>query len=120
MFAPDVKDELINTVVPRMQDESFKAYLDMMLLSLPSTKPTSVPLLMIGGKDDFLISTSSIKKNANQLGAAFELMNGGHNINLEEGWEKIAEKIEFFFGAEKGERWGVRWADDFYLYTALR
>lgn len=104
MFAPAVDDALIDEVVPRMQDESFRAYLDMMLLNLPSTKPVKVSLLMIGGTADYLIRPASLQKNAEQLGASLLMMNGGHNINMEEGWQQMAEKIEEFFGAEKGER----------------
>lgn len=97
MFAPSVSDALIDEVVPRMQNESFRAYLDMMLLNLPSTKPVNSSLLMIGGTDDYLIRPASLQKNAQQLGAAFLMMNGGHNINMEEGWERVADKIEEFF-----------------------
>jgi hypothetical protein len=27
------------------------------------------------------------------------MMKGGHNINLEEGWEDVAKKIQSFFNA---------------------
>jgi pimeloyl-ACP methyl ester carboxylesterase len=107
MFSPTVKDELIDAVVPRMQDESFRAYLDMMFLNLPSAKPAGIPLLMIGGEDDYLVRPSSLKKCSAKLNAKLIMMKGGHNINLEEGWEIVAEKIEEFFKtptAEKGER----------------
>lgn len=99
MFAPAVSDVLIDEVVPKMQDESFRAYVDMMLLNLPKRKVSSVPLLMIGGEDDFLIRKQALAKNAQQLGAALVMMKGGHNINLEEGWESVAEKIQTFFNA---------------------
>ncbi len=101
MFAPTVTDELIDEVVPRMQDESFRAYIDMMLLNLPSTKPTNVPLLMIGGADDFLVRPNSLKKAAAKLKVELAIMPGGHNINMEEGWERVAERIEKFFNTEK-------------------
>lgn len=97
MFAPSVSDALIDEVVPRMQDESFRAYLDMMLLHLPKRKASSIPLLMIGGEEDFLIHKQSLKKNAQQLGAELVMMKGGHNINIEDGWEMVAENIEGFF-----------------------
>ncbi|MBX9784196.1 MAG: alpha/beta hydrolase [Chitinophagaceae bacterium] len=101
MFAPEVKDELIDAVVPRMQDESFRAYLDMMLLNLPKAKQPGIPLLIIGGEDDYLINKKALVKNTKQLGAELVMMRGGHNINLEEGWENVAERVEFFFSAEK-------------------
>jgi pimeloyl-ACP methyl ester carboxylesterase len=103
MFAPAVPGELIDAIVARMQDESFRAYIDMMLLNRPGTQPT-IPVLMIGGTEDFLIREASLRKNALLLGATLLMMNGGHNINLEQGWEQVAEIIQEFFGAEKGER----------------
>jgi pimeloyl-ACP methyl ester carboxylesterase len=115
MFAPAVSDALIDEVVPRMQDESFRAYLDMMFLNLPKVKPPgfvqpltnnnpsgktpevySVPLLIIGGEEDYLINKNALVKNAKQLRAELVMMKGGHNINLEEGWENVAERIEEF------------------------
>jgi pimeloyl-ACP methyl ester carboxylesterase len=118
MFAPTVSNTLIDEVVPRMQDESFRAYLDMMLLNLPKVKPPGfsndltnsnaaaktpevypVPLLIIGGEEDYLISKKSLLKNAQQLHAKLVMMKGGHTINLEEGWKEVAKKIQEFFGA---------------------
>jgi len=96
MFAPTVCDALIDDIVPKMQDESFRAYLDMMLLNLPERKPSPIPLLMIGGEEDFLIRKQSLQRNAQQLGAELVMMKGGHNMNLEEGWEVVALRIEDF------------------------
>lgn len=96
MFANHFPDDELQPIVARMQDESFRAYLDMMLLNFPSTKSTGVPLLMIGGENDFLVRPSSLKKNAKQLDAELVLMKGAHNINMEKGWERVAERISVF------------------------
>lgn len=103
MFAEHFPDAELQPIVARMQDESFRSYLDMMLLNLPAAKSTGVPLLIIGGENDFLVRPSSLKKNAQQLNAEFVLMKGAHNINMEEGWEKVAERIEEFFQPASGE-----------------
>jgi len=100
MFANHLPDTELRPVVARMQDESFRAYLDMMLLNLPATKPTGIPLLMIGGTDDFLVHPSALKKNARQLNAELVLIKGAHCINMEEGWERVAERIDLFFKME--------------------
>ena len=97
MFAASFPDDELLPIVTRMQDESFRAYLDMMFLNLPSTKPTGVPLLMIGGEDDFLVRPSALKKNAHQLNAEMVLMKGAHCMNMEEDWEQVAERINEFF-----------------------
>jgi pimeloyl-ACP methyl ester carboxylesterase len=113
MFANTFPDDELQPIVARMQDESFRAYLDMMFLNLPKTKPPGfnkritdsellaktpeVSILIIGGEDDFLVRPSALKKNAQQLNAEFMLMKGAHCINMEEGWERVAERIEVFF-----------------------
>ncbi len=104
MFAGSFPDAELQPIVARMQDESFRAYLDMMFLNLPATKPGAVPLLFIGGEDDFLVRPSTLQKNAQQLNAEWVLMKGAHNINMERGWEKVAEKIEEFFKQPTAEK----------------
>jgi len=99
MFSPGFSKEKLKTIVPRMQDESFRAYLDMLLLNLPYTNYIYTPLIVIGGKDDFMIPPSAIKKTAAKLHAEAYILNGGHNINMEDGWEKVAEQIEVFFNS---------------------
>lgn len=99
MFSPGFSKEKLKTIVPRMQDESFRANLDMLLLNLPYTNYIYTPLIVIGGKDDFMIPPSAIKKTAAKLHAEAYILNGGHNINMEDGWEKVAEQIEVFFNS---------------------
>jgi pimeloyl-ACP methyl ester carboxylesterase len=71
----------------------------MMFLNLPDIKSSAVPLLIIGGEEDFLIRKQALQKNAQQLGAVLVMMKGGHNINLENGWELVAQRIHIFFNA---------------------
>lgn len=104
MFAPTVSVELVDAVVPRMQDESFRSYLDMMLFNLPSTKKVSIPVLVIGGADDFLIRPNALQKAVARLEVELIMMPGGHNINLEVDWERVAEKIELFFNDPTAEK----------------
>jgi pimeloyl-ACP methyl ester carboxylesterase len=99
MFSPGFSKEKLKTIVSRMQDESFRAYLDMMFLNLPYTNYIYTPLIVIGGKDDFMISPSAIKKTAAKLHAEAFILKGGHNMNMEDGWEKVAEQIEVFFNS---------------------
>jgi pimeloyl-ACP methyl ester carboxylesterase len=117
MFANNFPDAELQPIVARMQDESFRAYMDMMLLNLPKAKPPGfskritdgealtktleVSVLMIGGEDDFLVRPLALKKNAQLLNAELIIMKGAHCMNMEAGWEKVAERIEEFFGAEK-------------------
>lgn len=97
MFSNNSAIEKLTPIINRMQDESFLAFLDMLLLNKPSTKKIKTPLLFIAAAQDFLISPVAIEKNANQLEADFLLVDGAHNINLEEGWENLGQKIAAFF-----------------------
>jgi pimeloyl-ACP methyl ester carboxylesterase len=104
MFRSSFPDEELEKIVPRMQDESFLAYLDMLFLDLPSVKQTAIPLLFIGANQDFLIKPSSIEKNAKQLNASVQLFDGGHNMNLEQGWQLVAERIVDFLMRQQGNK----------------
>ncbi len=97
MFSNHFPDTGLRPIAARMQDESFRAYLDMMFLNLPKAKNPGISVLLIGGKDDFLIHPLALKKNAKQLNAELVLMKGAHCINMEEGWEEVAKCIEDFF-----------------------
>jgi pimeloyl-ACP methyl ester carboxylesterase len=97
MFSHISKTESIAPIINQMQDESFLAYLDMLLLNRPTIKKLSTPSLFIAAAQDFLINPTAIERNAQELDAEFLLVDGAHNINLEDGWKNVAHQIADFF-----------------------
>jgi pimeloyl-ACP methyl ester carboxylesterase len=72
--------------------ESFIAYLGLML---PVNHRTSVPILVVGGSEDGLITVNEFADTAKRYGAELEIIEGGsHDLMLDEDFEKTAEVIK--------------------------
>lgn len=78
----------------RLQNESFRAYLAMMLLSLPRPRRVTTPLLVLGAGDDMLISAGEVEATARAYGTEAEFFpDMGHDMMLEDGWQAVADRI---------------------------
>ncbi len=102
MFSKQFPDEQLAPIAPRLQDESFLAFLQMVFLALPKAKTSPVPLMIIGGGDDYLIS----EKDTRQMAASYDvepviIKKGSHCLMLEQGWKEAAEKISEFLSLQK-------------------
>jgi pimeloyl-ACP methyl ester carboxylesterase len=75
-----------------MCSESFIAYLGLML---PVYHRTSVPLLVVGGSADGLITVQEFADTAKHYKAPLEIIEGGsHDLMLDKDFEKTAEVIK--------------------------
>ncbi len=94
-FAASTPDEQINTYQPRLQDEGYRGFLDMLALDLVKTKRVNrVPMLVLGAEDDYIVSERQIRRTAAVYGAEAEIFpNMGHDMMLEPGWAAVAERI---------------------------
>jgi pimeloyl-ACP methyl ester carboxylesterase len=71
--------------------ESFIAYLGLML---PVTHQTSVPILVVGGSKDGLISLNEFQQTAKHYQAELEIIEGGsHELMLDKDYTKSVEVI---------------------------
>jgi pimeloyl-ACP methyl ester carboxylesterase len=98
MFSKGFPEGKLEKAVSQMQDESFRAFLEMTALNLPDHRKVKTPLLIIGGEKDYLIPERATRKmvalyNTEPLIVA----NAPHNVMMEEGWEEVARKIATFF-----------------------
>ncbi|MBM9502099.1 alpha/beta hydrolase [Leptospira sp. 201903071] len=85
----------------RLQDESFFAFLGMLVLSLPKTKKIKTPLLVIGGEKDRFFPPWEVTLTAKTYGVEPEIFpNMGHNLMLDEGWENVAKRIDSYLSPE--------------------
>ncbi|AOP33833.1 alpha/beta hydrolase [Leptospira tipperaryensis] len=96
-FSKLISDTKAFQYASRLQDESFFAFLGMLILSLPNTKKVKTPLLVIGGEKDRFFPPWEVKRTAKVYGVEPEIFsNMGHNLMLDEGWENVAEKIDSY------------------------
>ena len=56
-----------------------------------------IPILVIGGGQDYLFSVENTLSLAKSYSAkSFIMANGSHTLMLESGWEEVAEKMDEF------------------------
>jgi hypothetical protein len=97
MLSEKFPEERIRPLLEKMQDESFVVFLQIMGLTPPDTRKVKTPLFIIGGEKDYLISESGTRKMAATYGTEpWIVKNAPHNLMMEEGWERISERISDF------------------------
>jgi pimeloyl-ACP methyl ester carboxylesterase len=93
-FSSDAPDEKVRHCFNRLQDESFRAYLDMMGLNLPRPSRVETPFLVLGAADDNLISPTEVEATAQAYGTTAHMFpDTAHDMMLEDRWELVAEHI---------------------------
>lgn len=102
LFSADLAPELLDTYARKLQDESFMAFMDMILLSRPNPRKVTTPLLVLGGATDQIFDPSEIEKTAwNYRTHADILPNMAHDMMLEPRWEAAAARIAAWLDEKK-------------------
>ena len=93
LFSPHTPAELVATVQARLQDESYRAFLDMMT-RLPRPGRVKVPLRVLGAAEDGIFTPGEVARTARAYGTTATIYpHMGHNMMLEQGWERVAGDI---------------------------
>ncbi|MBL8102219.1 MAG: alpha/beta fold hydrolase, partial [Anaerolineales bacterium] len=93
-FSHDIPREQLLKYHANMNDESFRMYLDLLGLNLVNTKKVKTPLLVLGARDDTVISNGDVEKTAKAYNTQAEIFpNMAHDMMLEAGWKPVAERI---------------------------
>ncbi|MCH1917384.1 alpha/beta hydrolase [Leptospira noguchii] len=88
--------------VSKTQDESFLAFLDMLFFCLPKSDQIQTSPLVLGGEKDRFFVPWEVKRTANTYQSEMDIFQGmGHNLMLDEGWEKVAERIHIYLSNSK-------------------
>ncbi|MBE0683125.1 MAG: alpha/beta fold hydrolase [Anaerolineales bacterium] len=78
----------------KLNDESFRMYLDLLGLNLVSKRKVKAPLLVLGAKHDSVVANGEVRATARAYNAQTEVFpNMAHDMMLEAGWKSVAEKI---------------------------
>ena len=89
-----IPEEKVKGYFSRLQEESFRVYLDMLMLNLPSPKWVNTPLLVLGAEDDGLILPGEIESTARAYGTRSDIIpNMANDMMLEVGWCRVADRI---------------------------
>jgi pimeloyl-ACP methyl ester carboxylesterase len=79
--------------VARVQDESYVAFLDMLLLDRPKPRRVTAPMLVLGASRDAIFSPSEVRATASAYGTSAVMFDAGHNLMLEPVWPDVASTI---------------------------
>lgn len=94
LFSEDLPREQLLKYQSKMNDESFRMYLDLLGLNLVSPKKVKTPLLVLGAKHDVVISNGDVEKTARAYNTTAEIFpNMAHDMMLEKDWKSVAERI---------------------------
>ena len=102
MFLPEsAPDSEARELLGRLQDESYLAYLDMMVFALP--RPGAVqrlPMLVLGGGKDRVFTPAEVRATAEAYSAEVEVFPDlAHDLMLGPGWQPVAARIESWLRA---------------------
>ena len=86
----------------KLNDESFRMFMDLLGLNLANPKNVKTPLLILGAEHDNAISADQVHATARAYGVKAEIFpNMAHDMMLESNWRSVAERILNWF-KEKG------------------
>lgn len=78
----------------KMNDESFRMFLDLLGLNLADPKKVKTPMLVLGAEKDTVIAPRDVYDTARAYGVQAEIFPGmAHDVMLESGWRSAAERI---------------------------
>jgi hypothetical protein len=93
-FSKDIPSEDLNKYFNLLQDESYLAFLDMMLFKLPNPKKVSTKMLILGATDDTIFHPDEMEATAAAYNQKPEIFNGmAHDMMLENNWQMVADRI---------------------------
>jgi alpha-beta hydrolase superfamily lysophospholipase len=93
-FSENISSEKLDNYFRQMQDESYLAFLDMMVFNLPSPNKVNTDLLILGAQNDAIFYPAEIEATAaayNRDCAIFPDM--AHDMMLEDKWQDVADTI---------------------------
>ncbi|MBK8900139.1 MAG: alpha/beta fold hydrolase [Anaerolineaceae bacterium] len=84
-----------------LDDESYRTFLDMLLLNLPKPSRVRTPMLVLGGRHDTIFTVKEVEATAQAYHTEPHFFPMAHDMMLEAGWEQVAEKMAAWL-EEKG------------------
>jgi pimeloyl-ACP methyl ester carboxylesterase len=93
-FSASMPEEKVRDYQARMSDESYRGFLDILVLNLPKPERITTPMLVMGAANDTSFLPSQVEATARAYHTqAVIFPNMAHGMMLEEGWEAVAGRI---------------------------
>src|ERR1700682_230615 len=92
-----IPEQELERLPPKPENESSRAYVDMMLMRFSQPRRSNIPTLTMVGDQDCFFTVAVARKVAAYHRAEFEVFDGmGHDLMLDVGWESVADRIARF------------------------
>ncbi|HNT74472.1 MAG TPA: alpha/beta fold hydrolase [Anaerolineae bacterium] len=92
-YAAGFPAETLQTYHTQVQEESFRAYVDMLGFNLPRPEKIKTPLLVLGAAEDMSISPAEVEATARAYHTRAEIFPAmGHALILDTGWQAVAQR----------------------------
>ncbi len=93
-FSPNLPQDKLLNYFSKLQDESYRAFLDMMVFKLPKPGRINIPILVIGSENDTIFNHSEIEATARAYNTNPVIFSGmAHDMMLESEWKAVANRI---------------------------
>ena len=93
-FSPGISDEQLVSYHSRVQNESYRALLDVLFLNLPNPSKVKAPVQVLGAENDALFSVEEIRATARAYGVEATIFPAmAHNMIVEPSWRDVADTI---------------------------
>jgi len=99
LFSRQLPDDLVHDYQAKLTDDSYFVYTGMLFGRPDIARVRRTPMLVIGGEADKTISPAEVAATAKAYGAELTMFPDAHDLMLEPGWEKVAERIDAFIRA---------------------
>ena len=93
-FTAETPRPLVEDVWRRLQDESYLAFLDTLMVRAQPGR-IRVPVLIMGAEHDRFFTAAELRRTAAAYGIQAEMVAGiGHDMMLDRGWQQVADRID--------------------------
>jgi pimeloyl-ACP methyl ester carboxylesterase len=93
-FTQATPQELVDEVWGRLQDESYLAFLDTMVV-WARPRRVRVPVLVLAAEHDGFFTLAEVRRTAAAYRTQAEIYPGmGHDLMLDQGWPQVADRID--------------------------
>ena len=92
-FSEGISEARLQAHYSRIQNEAYRAFLDMIVFSLPRPARIKTPLLVLGGEKDTIFSRKEVEATARAYHTQATFFNMAHDMMLEDGWQDVADHI---------------------------
>lgn len=93
-FSADMPAEQVKVYCSRLQEESYRALIDMCAPNLPRPERIKTPVLVLGAANDTALSVGDVESTARAYDTQAEVFpDMAHNMMLEADWQSVAERI---------------------------